>query len=152
MLAVFTAAKFQPQPAVEHSEVVGTNGLGCRDNVARSDGQSIGGDRDESRTTIDTEGFLEAGVAVVSIDYEAADRIARRQLEQVKTRIHRLKALKAELERMIVQCRGGRVANGGVIRDLLTTPSVGVCTTQSWLKFSALSIFGTMRRAAAISW
>ena len=54
---------------------------------------------------------------------EAADRIARRQLEQVKTRILRLDALKAELERMIVQCRGGRIANCRVIEALASHAS-----------------------------
>lgn len=54
---------------------------------------------------------------------EAADRIARRQLEQVRTRILRLKALKAELERMIVQCRGGRIANCRVIEALASHAS-----------------------------
>lgn len=49
---------------------------------------------------------------------DAADRIARRQLEQVKSRLLRLEALKAELERMIVQCRGGRIANCRVIEAL----------------------------------
>ena len=49
---------------------------------------------------------------------EAADRIAGRQLEQVKSRILRLEALKAELERMIIQCRGGRIANCRVIEAL----------------------------------
>ena len=54
---------------------------------------------------------------------EAADRIARRQLEQVKTRILRLEALKAELERMIVQCRGGRIANCRIIEALASHAS-----------------------------
>ncbi len=49
---------------------------------------------------------------------EAADRIAGRQLEQVKSRILRLESLKAELEHMIVQCRGGRIANCRVIEAL----------------------------------
>jgi DNA-binding transcriptional MerR regulator len=49
---------------------------------------------------------------------EAADRIARRQLEQVKSRLLRLEALKTELERMIVQCRGGRIATCQVIDAL----------------------------------
>ena len=48
----------------------------------------------------------------------AADRIARRQLEQVESRIARLNALKGELERMIVQCRGGRIADCRVIEVL----------------------------------
>ena len=54
---------------------------------------------------------------------EAADRVARRQLEQVKSRILRLEALKAELERMIVQCRGGRIANCRVIEALASHAS-----------------------------
>lgn len=49
---------------------------------------------------------------------DAADRIARRQLGQVKSRIQRLHALEAELERMIAQCRGGRIANCRVIEAL----------------------------------
>ena len=48
----------------------------------------------------------------------AADRIAQRQLAQVESRIARLDALKTELERMIVQCRGGRVADCRVIEVL----------------------------------
>ncbi len=49
---------------------------------------------------------------------EAADRIARRQLEQVESRIGRLQTLKAELKRMIRQCLGGRVADCRVIEAL----------------------------------
>jgi len=49
---------------------------------------------------------------------EAADRIARRQLHQVESRIARLQALKRELKRMIVQCRGGRIAECRVIEVL----------------------------------
>ena len=49
---------------------------------------------------------------------DAADRIARRQLEQVKSRILRLQALGTELERMIAQCRGGQIANCQVIEAL----------------------------------
>jgi DNA-binding transcriptional MerR regulator len=48
----------------------------------------------------------------------AADRIARRQLEQVKSRLSRLRVLRAELERMIKQCQGGRVAECRVIEVL----------------------------------
>lgn len=48
----------------------------------------------------------------------AADSIARRQLQQVESRITRLGALKSELERMIVQCRGGRIADCRVIEVL----------------------------------
>ena len=49
---------------------------------------------------------------------EAADRIARIHLAEVDTRIARLVALKAELERMVVQCSGGRVAECRVIEVL----------------------------------
>lgn len=46
---------------------------------------------------------------------EAADRIARAQLQAVASRIVRLQALKLELERMIEQCRGERIAECRVI-------------------------------------
>jgi len=49
---------------------------------------------------------------------EAADRLARRRLEEVESRLVRLQALKAELERMIEECRGGRVAECRVIESL----------------------------------
>ncbi|SMF64087.1 DNA-binding transcriptional regulator, MerR family [Tistlia consotensis] len=49
---------------------------------------------------------------------EAADAIARSQLQQVENRIARLTSLKAELERMIEECRGGRVADCRVIEVL----------------------------------
>lgn len=45
----------------------------------------------------------------------AADGIARRQLHQVESRISRLQALKRELKRMIVQCRGGKIAECRVV-------------------------------------
>ncbi|SHF89725.1 DNA-binding transcriptional regulator, MerR family [Loktanella atrilutea] len=48
----------------------------------------------------------------------AADTIARAQLAEVESRILRLTALKAELERMVVQCSGGRIANCRVIEVL----------------------------------
>lgn len=48
----------------------------------------------------------------------AVDRIARQQLQHVRSRITRLKALEAELQRMIVQCRGGRIADCRVIEVL----------------------------------
>ena len=48
----------------------------------------------------------------------AADQIARRQLEHVESRIARLRALKAELEHMIVQCGGGQIADCRVIEVL----------------------------------
>lgn len=49
---------------------------------------------------------------------EAADSIAREQLIEVERRIARLTSLKAELERMVVQCRGGRISDCRVIEVL----------------------------------
>ena len=48
----------------------------------------------------------------------AADAIARAQLAEVESRLARLTALKTELERMVVQCAGGRIANCRVIEVL----------------------------------
>jgi len=48
----------------------------------------------------------------------AADSIARRQLQQVESRIGRLQTLKRELKRMIVHCRGGKIAECRVIEVL----------------------------------
>jgi Cu(I)-responsive transcriptional regulator len=47
-----------------------------------------------------------------------ADSIARRQLVQVEQRILRLEALRTELERMIAQCHGERVADCRVLEVL----------------------------------
>lgn len=49
---------------------------------------------------------------------DAADRIAKRQLHEVKARIDRLKALQSELERMVEQCANGRISNCRVIETL----------------------------------
>lgn len=49
---------------------------------------------------------------------EAVTRVAQAHLEDAKRRIRRLMALKAELERMIVQCRGDRVADCRIIETL----------------------------------
>ena len=49
---------------------------------------------------------------------DAVDSIARAQLVEVETRLARLNSLKAELERMITQCAGGKVANCRVIEVL----------------------------------
>jgi DNA-binding transcriptional MerR regulator len=49
---------------------------------------------------------------------EAADVIARAQLEDVKRRIARLLALKGELERMIEHCRHGEISECRVIEIL----------------------------------
>lgn len=48
----------------------------------------------------------------------AADAIARERLEDVELRIGRLQALRKELNRMISQCRGGRIADCRVIEVL----------------------------------
>ncbi len=48
----------------------------------------------------------------------AADVIARAQLAKVESRLARLTALKGELERMVVQCAGGRIADCRVIEVL----------------------------------
>jgi DNA-binding transcriptional MerR regulator len=50
------------------------------------------------------------------------DSIARTQLQAVEDRITRLQALKAELERMITQCAGGRIADCRVIEALGNHP------------------------------
>lgn len=48
----------------------------------------------------------------------AADRIASAHLVEVNSRIARLMALKAELERMVEQCSGGKISNCRVIEVL----------------------------------
>lgn len=48
----------------------------------------------------------------------AADAIARAQLREVERRISRLQALKGELERMVEQCQGGKIADCRVIEVL----------------------------------
>ena len=47
-----------------------------------------------------------------------ADQIARTHLQGVETRLARLTALKCELERMVDQCRGGRIADCRVVQVL----------------------------------
>ena len=49
---------------------------------------------------------------------DAADAIARVQLENVEHRISRLTSLKSELERMIEQCSGGQISDCRVIEAL----------------------------------
>ena len=48
----------------------------------------------------------------------AVDAIAKAQLAEVDSRLARLTSLKAELERMLVQCAGGRIADCRVIEVL----------------------------------
>lgn len=47
-----------------------------------------------------------------------ADRIARKHLTEVEARLAQLKALKAELSRIVVSCAGGRAAQCRVIESL----------------------------------
>jgi DNA-binding transcriptional MerR regulator len=47
-----------------------------------------------------------------------ADAIARRQLRQVKLRLARLEALRIELERMVLECGGGRTVDCRVLEVL----------------------------------
>lgn len=49
---------------------------------------------------------------------QAADRIARVHLRDVELRIASLSALKGELERMVEQCRGGKISDCRVIEVL----------------------------------
>lgn len=47
-----------------------------------------------------------------------ADRIARKHLTEVEARLAQLKALKAELSRIVVSCAGGKAAQCRVIESL----------------------------------
>ena len=49
---------------------------------------------------------------------EQADAIAQRQLEAVENRLAQLQALKAELEHMVHQCKGGTIASCQIIEIL----------------------------------
>ena len=57
---------------------------------------------------------------------QAADAIAREQLAQVEQRLARLQSLKGELERMVVQCKGGQISDCRVIEML---GDHGMCRT-----------------------
>jgi DNA-binding transcriptional MerR regulator len=48
----------------------------------------------------------------------AADPIAQTHLREVEQRIARLRALQTELQRMIAECRGGRIADCRIIEVL----------------------------------
>lgn len=58
----------------------------------------------------------------------SADEIARRQLRAVEGRIKRLKALQAELKRMVARCAGGKIAACRVI-EVLADSSHAHCLT-----------------------
>lgn len=59
---------------------------------------------------------------------EAADAIAQAHLAEIESRIGRLEALKAEMQRMIAECRGGRVADCRVI-EVLAAHEHELCLT-----------------------
>jgi len=52
------------------------------------------------------------------VSCHVADSIARKQLEEVDSRIERLNALKIELERMVLECNHGNVATCRVLEVL----------------------------------
>jgi DNA-binding transcriptional MerR regulator len=58
---------------------------------------------------------------------EAADVIAKAQLDEVDLRIRRLGALRNELERMVEQCKGGQIADCRVL-EVLSNHSL--CATE----------------------
>lgn len=49
---------------------------------------------------------------------DAVDAVANRHLDAVRSRIRRLEGLEAELQRMVAQCRGGRVRDCRIIEVL----------------------------------
>ena len=53
---------------------------------------------------------------------DAIEQLVRRQLEQVEQRLARLSVLRAELERMLEQCAGGRVRDCRIIEVLSSSP------------------------------
>ncbi len=57
---------------------------------------------------------------------DAVDSVASRNLAAVQSRIERLKGLEAELQRMIAQCRGGKVESCRII-EVLTDHSHAHC-------------------------
>jgi DNA-binding transcriptional MerR regulator len=96
--------------------------------------RSVGGQRRYDQTSLDRLAFIrharEMGFSLEMVrelldlsdapahSCEAADAIARRHLDDVNAKLRRLVALKSELERMIEQCRGGRIADCRVIEVL----------------------------------
>jgi DNA-binding transcriptional MerR regulator len=74
-------------------------------------GRELGFSLDAIRELLELAGSPDAPCA-------EADRIAERQLRDVSRRIERLSALRAELERMLEQCRGGAVATCRVLEAL----------------------------------
>ncbi len=60
---------------------------------------------------------------------DTVDRIVRRQLQQVESRIARLESFKDELKRMIRQCRGGQIGQCRIIHALANYTVSGAAIT-----------------------
>jgi Cu(I)-responsive transcriptional regulator len=78
---------------------------------------------------------------------EDADRIARAHLADIKRRMARLAALKAELERMLARCEGGRIADCRVI-EVLADHTHGQCISPDHRKDGATERQATEATAA----
>jgi DNA-binding transcriptional MerR regulator len=59
------------------------------------------------------------------------DAVARRHADAVATRIEQLSRLKAELDRMVAHCAGGRVADCRIVRMLAAEDSTGADPTDA---------------------
>ncbi len=119
-----TAARVKV-PTIRYYEQIG---------ILPSAGRSAGNQRLYDRAALDRLSFIrharELGFSLDAIrdlislsdaperSCDAADAIASTQLEAVRQRIARLKALEAELERMVSQCRHGTIASCRVIEVL----------------------------------
>lgn len=73
--------------------------------------RALGFDLDDIRSLLDLSDHPERSC-------DDADRIARKHLTEVEARLAQLKALKAELSRIVVSCAGGRAAQCRVIESL----------------------------------
>lgn len=78
---------------------------------------------------------------------EDADRIARTHLADVERRMARLIALKAELERMMARCEGGRIAECRVI-EIVADGSHAHCLNPDHRGDDAADVRAAKRRAA----
>ncbi|MGJ8558597.1 MAG: MerR family transcriptional regulator [Litorimonas sp.] len=97
-------------------------------------GRSESGQRQYGNDAIDRLNFIrharELGFAIPSIrdlvtmqdepesGCETVDAIARENLEKVRSRLQRLRALEAELEKMINNCEGGSVGSCRILQVL----------------------------------
>lgn len=73
--------------------------------------RALGFDLDDIRSLLDLSDHPDRSC-------DDADRIARKHLTEVEARLAQLKALKAELSRIVVSCAGGRAAQCRVIESL----------------------------------